>query len=175
MMARAAFLVLLASIAAAFAAAPDARAQCRLCETPSTMPSPEAPNQRVELNVEAGLDFDRLVVLGSGEGSATLSPDGTTVAGGSVQSIGGHAMVGEAHVRGEPGRSVRVDMPARVELHSLNGGATIRIDEIVTDLPPFPRLDSSGNLTFRFGGRIRVNGNADGDFRGDLPITVEYL
>jgi len=38
-----------------------------------------------------------------------------------------------------------------------------------------PRLDSGGKLTFRFGGRIRVTGNADGDFRGDLPITVEYL
>ena len=83
-------------------------------------------------------------------------------------------MVGEAHVQGEPGRLIRVDMPARVELRSM-GGATIRIDEIVTDLPPFPKLDSAGKLTFRFGGRIRVSGNADGDFRGELPITVEYL
>ena len=49
------------------------------------------------------------------------------------------------------------------------------IDQIVTDLPAAPRLESAGRLEFRFGGRIRVAGLADGDFRGDLPITVEYL
>jgi hypothetical protein len=38
-----------------------------------------------------------------------------------------------------------------------------------------PKLDSAGNLKFRFGGRIRLSGSSDGDFRGDLPITVEYL
>ena len=37
-----------------------------------------------------------------------------------------------------------------------------------------PQLDAAGNLTFRFGGRLRVSGDADGDYRGDLPITVEY-
>lgn len=174
MMARPASLVILASIAATFAAAPAARAQCRLCETPSTLPVAEGVGQRVELDVEAGLDFDRLVVVGAGEGSATLNPDGTKVVGGSVQAISGRAMVGEARVRGEPGRAVRIDMPARVELHSMTG-ATIRIDEIVSDLPPSPRLDSAGVLNFRFGGRIRVSGNVDGDFRGEMPITVEYL
>ena len=33
---------------------------------------------------------------------------------------------------------------------------------------------SAGNLTFRFGGRVQISGDADGDYRGDLPITVEY-
>ena len=37
-----------------------------------------------------------------------------------------------------------------------------------------PRLDSAGNLTFRFGGRLHVSGDAEGDYRGDLPITAEY-
>jgi len=83
-------------------------------------------------------------------------------------------MVGEARVRGEPGRQVRVDLPSRLELHSMGGGR-ISIDEIVTDLPADPRLDSSGSLSFRFGGRIRFSGSNDGDFRGELPITVEYL
>ena len=174
MMARNALLVPLASAAALIAAAPSARAQCRLCETPSSAPDPTAPGQPIAPEVEPGLDFDRLVVIGASEGSAFLRPDGTRQVAGSIQSISGRAMVGEARVRGEPGRTVRVEMPARVELYSM-GGATIRIDEIVTDLPPFPRLDSSGTLSFRFGGRIRVSGNADGDFRGELPITVEYL
>ena len=45
----------------------------------------------------------------------------------------------------------------------------------MTDLPAAPRLDSAGSLSFRFGGRLVVNGDADGQYRGDLPITVEYL
>lgn len=172
MMARLAYV--LALCAAVSAVSAPAGAQCRLCSKPSTTSDAATPGERIELDVEAGLDFDRLVVVDSGDGSAILRPDGTTQVQGSVQSISGRAMVGEAHVQGEPGRLIRVDMPARVELRSM-GGATIRIDEIVTDLPPFPKLDSAGKLTFRFGGRIRVSGNADGDFRGELPITVEYL
>ena len=52
---------------------------------------------------------------------------------------------------------------------------TSRFDHVTTDLPPLPRLDAAGNLSFRFGGRLFVTGDADGQFRGDLPITVEYL
>jgi Domain of unknown function (DUF4402) len=156
MMARTALVTLAMAASAMLAAIPDARAQCRLCDKPSTMPKQDGPNDTIELQVEATLDFDRLVVLGDGEGTATLLPDGTRRTSGSVEAISGRAMVGEAHVRGEPGRAIRV------------------IDEIVTDLSADPRLDSAGNLSFRFGGRIRYSGNNDGDFRGELPITVEY-
>jgi hypothetical protein len=83
-------------------------------------------------------------------------------------------MVGRAVVRGEPGRAVRIDLPARIELHSIGGGR-IAIDGIISDLPGAPQLDSNGNLSFRFGGRLRVVGDAEGDYRGDVPITVEYL
>jgi hypothetical protein len=155
-------------------AAPSARAQCRLCDAPTTAPDAAGAGAPIDLEIEAALDFDRLVVLGPGEGSATLRPDGTRQVSGSVEAISGRAMVGEARVRGEPGRTVRIDMPSRIALHSISG-ATISIDEIVTDLPPAPRLDSAGNLSFRFGGRLKLSGNSDGDFRGELPITVEYL
>ena len=83
-------------------------------------------------------------------------------------------MVGEAHVRGEPGRPIRIDLPGRIELFSTSGSRIV-IDEIDTDLPSLPRLDSAGSLTFRFGGRLQVSGEPEGDFRGDLPITAEYL
>ena len=164
------------SLAAAvlLSAAPSARAQCRLCSTSTTSPDETKPSEQIALEMEAALDFDRLVVMGPGDGSATLRPDGTRVATGSVEAISGRAMVGEARVRGEPGRAVRIDMPSRIELHALNG-ATIRIDQVISDLPPVPRLDSAGNLSFRFGGRLKLSGNVDGDFRGELPITVEYL
>ena len=174
MVARTALLALGLAAAALLVAAPSARAQCRLCETPTTAPVQEEADGKIELQIEAGLDFDRLIVSGSGEGSATLLPDGSRQVSGSVEAIGLRAMVGEASVRGEPGRLVRIDLPARIELYSISGGR-ITIDELVTDLPGVPRLDSAGYLKFRFGGRIRLTGTDDGDFRGDLPLTVEYL
>lgn len=161
------------AVAAALVAAPQARAQCRLCDQPTTTsdPSDEAP---VTLEIEAGLDFDRLIVLGTGEGSATLRPDGTRQVSGTIEAISGRAMVGVGRVRGEPGRPIRIDLPRRIDLYSLSGGS-VTIDEIVTDLPAIPRLDPSGRLSFRFGGRIRISGDAEGDYRGDVPIMVEYL
>ena len=173
-MARTALLAFGLAAAALLTATPDARAQCRLCETPTTGPQSDGGDAPIDLEIEAGLDFDRLVVIGADEGSATLLPDGTRRVNGSVEAISGRAMVGEARVRGEPGRLVRIELPSRIELYSLDG-ARISIDEIATDLSPAPRLDSAGNLKFRFGGRIRLSGNSDGDFRGDLPVTVEYL
>ena len=174
MTARTALLAIAIATAAWLTAAPVARAQCRLCEKPTTTPKADAREDAIELQVEAGLDFDRLVVMDSGEGSATLLPDGTRQVSGSVEAISGRAMVGEARVRGEPGRLIRIELPSRVNMYSVGGGR-ITIDRISSDLPSMPRLDSAGKLSFRFGGRVRVSGNSDGDFRGDLPITVEYL
>ena len=119
------------------------------------------------------MKFDRLVLFGEGDGSALLKPDGSHSAEGAVSDIGPRAMVGSAVIRGEPGRTVRIDLPARIELHSSSGG-TISFDQVTSDLPALPRLDGAGQLSFRFGGRIRISGDAEGDYRGDLPITVEY-
>ena len=69
---------------------------------------------------------------------------------------------------------MRIELPRRIELYSLGGGH-ISFDDVVSDLPSLPRLDSTGTLTFRFGGRVTISGDADGQYRGDLPITVEYL
>lgn len=174
MVARSALLALGLAAAALLAPAPSARAQCRLCETPTTALVEEGAEGKIDLQVDAALDFDRLIVSGAGEGSATLLPDGTRQVSGSVEAIGLRAMVGEASVRGEPGRLVRIDLPAHIELYSMSGGR-ITIDELVTNLPGVPKLDSAGTLKFRFGGRVRLSGSNDGDFRGDLPLTVEYL
>lgn len=161
--------------AALLVAAPDpARAQCRLCTSPSTA-APEVPNAtEIKLSVDATLDFDRLVLLGSGEGTATLLPNGERSASGSISAMSGRAMVGAVMVRGQPGRSVRIELPRRIELHSVSGG-TISIDQLVSDLPELPKLDSAGNLSFRFGGRLKISGDAEGDYRGEVPITVDYL
>lgn len=171
MMGRTALLVL--GIAAAGTGAP-APAQCRLCETPTTVRAEGSGGGAIALQIDAGLDFDRLILLGPGEGSATLRPDGSQQVSGAIGSIGARAMVGKARVRGEPGRAVRIDLPKRIEMHSVDGGR-IAIEEIASDLPDLPRLDSRGLLTFRFGGRLEISGDAEGDYRGDVPITVDYL
>ncbi|MFL6734655.1 MAG: DUF4402 domain-containing protein [Sphingomicrobium sp.] len=164
----------LAATALSLAPATPAAGQCRLCDNPTTAVPLDADRAEVDLQVETRLDFDALVMLGTGEGTATLRPDGSRIATGMVGDISGRAMVGSATVRGEPGRTIRIGMPHTIAMHSLRGGQ-VTMDEIVTDLPSLPRLDSGGNLSFRFGGRLKVTGDAEGDYRGDVPITVEYL
>lgn len=165
-------LVLLA-LGVAMAGHAPAGAQCRLCETPSSTPKPEGQDAPIELQIESSLDFDRLILVGEGAGAAVIRPDGSNSQEGSV-TVGPRAMVGSASIHGAPGRVVRVELPRRIDLYSTDGGR-ISVDEVFSDLPSLPRLDSAGNLSFRFGGRIRISGDSEGQYRGDLPITVEYM
>ena len=165
-------LVALALIAAP-ASSQDAIAPCRLCDAPSSGEAAK-PSAPVSLDVETSLDFDRLILAGAGDGSFELTPDGARSVTGSITAIGARAMVGEVVIRGEPGRMVRIALPERIELFGLAGG-TIRLESIRSDLPPMPRLDEQGRLSFRFGGVLRVSGDVDGEFRGDVPIDVEYF
>jgi hypothetical protein len=165
--------VLIAAAVLAGAPAP-VRAQCRLCTSPTTQIDNQEQSSDIQLEVQSSLDFDRLLLVAPGEGTATLLPDGDRHASGTIATISGRAMVGSVAIHGEAGRSVRVDLPSRIQLFTVNG-SSIAIDELRTDLPDAPRLDSAGNLNFRFGGRLTINGDADGDYRGDAAITVEYL
>ena len=165
--------LVLAAGAAALAGCPPAAGQCRLCDTPTTNRDAPSISGEVTLELETSLNFDRVIVEGRGDGAAVIRPDGSVVAQGAVAEVSPRAMVGSVLVRGEPNRVVRVELPPRIELYSVNG-ARIHFDDVTSDLPALPRLDSAGRLTFRFGGRLRVTGDAEGDFRGELPINVEY-
>ena len=151
----------------------DVTAPCSLCG-PATASEEDKPKSPVSLGVEVNLDFDRLVVSGTGGGSAELGPNGLRNVSGSVTSIGARAMVGEVIIRGDPGRYVRIELPRRIELQGYSGGA-IRLESLRSDLPDNPRLDATGRLRFRIGGVLQVSGDASGDFRGDVPIEVDYL
>lgn len=164
--------LLLLTLAVVGSQAVPASAQCRLCAAPSTMAPDSVPPVRLE--VETNLDFDRLVLSGNGPGTALLAPDGTRQASGSILSIGGRAMAGTVTVRGEPGRNVRIDLPRSITLYGSNGGQ-VRLDSIRSDLPGVPRIGTNGVLTFRFGGELHVSGTADGRFRGDFQVDVDYL
>ena len=166
-------LLCLAAVAAAVTPPAPLDAQCRLCATPVTHRSDSAGADRIELEVETSLNFGRLVMFGEGQGSAIIKADGSQAATGTISGPGTRAMVGSAVIRGEPGRAVRVDLPSRILLYSLSGG-TIEFDQVTSDLPAMPRLDASGRLAFRLGGRVQISGDAEGNYRGDLPINVEY-
>jgi hypothetical protein len=149
-------------------------AQCRLCAQASVGDRTETPPPGdVELQIETSLNFDRLILSGSGPGAVTIRPDGSSGVEGSILQAGPRAMVGTVLVHGIANRALRVDMPRRIDLFSVGGGR-ITLDDIRSDLPGGPRLDAAGNLSFRFGGRLIVTGDSDGPYRGDLPITVEY-
>lgn len=150
-----------------------AAAPCRLCGA-TDIQTEDKPSIPVSLDVETSLDFDRLILAGQGDGSAALGPHGERNVSGSIAAIGARAMVGRAVIRGEPGRLVRIVLPDRIELHGLSGGM-IYLDSIRSDLPPEPRLDGRGMLSFRFGGVLRISGDLDGEFRGDVPIDVDYF
>ena len=120
------------------------------------------------------LDFDRLVLTGSGGGTALLGADGRRSTSGDLAGLSGRAMAGSAVIRGEPDRLIRIAMPKRIELHGMTGGR-IRIERLETDVPPVARLSPAGRLEFRFGGELWIEGDLEGDFRGQVPITVEYL
>lgn len=148
-------------------------AQCRLCDLPSTAPSAVTPSGDVELQIETNLSFDRMILSGPGNGAATIRPDGSNGTEGAVMELGPRATVGTVLVHGEPNRTVRIELPRRIELFSLGGGQ-ITLDDVSTDVATVTRLDGAGNMRFSFGGRVVLSGNSDGPYRGDLPISVEY-
>lgn len=170
-------LLPLAAVAAMGLATPahaqDVNAPCRLCGSGQSSGEDQA-REPIRLGVDATLDFGKIVVLGNAGGSAELRPDGGSIVSGTVSPLSMRAMVGQAEIRGEPGRLVRVDLPTSIELVGLSGG-TIRLESISSDLPAIPRLDSTGKLTFRFGGMLKIAGELDGEFRGEVRIDVDYF
>ena len=150
-------------------------AQCRLCAAPTTTPDAKAGEAKpIRLEVRTALDFDRLILTGSGSGQAILRPDGTRQSLGAIGALSGRAIVAEVVIHGEPGRAVRVDLPRSIELYGLIGGS-VRIESLVSDLSDFPALDGAGELKIRIGGELRITGDVDGDFRGEVPVIVDYL
>ena len=171
---RPALLLPLALLAGALGMPRAVSAQCRLCDTPTTSPDQSTDSTPIRLEVQARLDFDQLILLdATAPGTARLSPDGSSSTSGALGAMTGRAMVGNVIVHGEPGRLVRIGFPAEIQLYGLTGG-TIRLSALTSDLPSAARLDSQGTLQFRFGGELAVSGNVDGEYRGDIAITVDY-
>ena len=149
-------------------------APCRLCSGAPSDPLNARPATPLRLQVETRLDFDKIVFEGTGSALIALSPDGVARLSGAATAAGARAMPGSVLVRGEPGRAVRVDLPATVTLFG-EGSGSITIDSLTTDLPSFPHIGDDGTLLFRFGGDLRLTGDQDGAYRGTIDIVVDYL
>jgi hypothetical protein len=148
---------------------------CRLC-TPSEASEQIIQQREIPISIEitAKLDFSRAALSGRGDGAIDLDPqNGSRRIDGGIVDLGGPALAGTAVVHGEPGRSVRIDMPSSARMSS-STGEVIEISGLRTSLNGHSRLDSSGRLEFSFGGKLLVRGNVSGTFRARIPITAQY-
>lgn len=161
-------------LAALFAGVPAAAAQCMLCaQDGSGAIAARKAETPLRIDVETRLDMGR-VAVGAMGGEVELDPaSGARRLHGDIADLGGFALTGTVTVRGEPGAEVRVILPASVDLESSHG-RTARVSGLATDLSAAPRLGPDGRLQFRFGGRLQVAALDDGDYRGRIPVTVEY-
>ncbi|BBB13681.1 DUF4402 domain-containing protein [Sphingopyxis sp. FD7] len=154
-------------------AASSAAAQCLLCAQDAAAVSARKVETPLRVDVETRLDMGRIAVGAMG-GEVAIDPaSGARQLRGDVVDLGGFALSGTVTVRGEPGAEVRVILPASIDLES-GHGRTARVTGLVTDLSAAPRLGPDGRLRFRFGGRLQVAARDDGDYRGRIPVTVEY-
>ncbi|MBB6426260.1 DUF4402 domain-containing protein [Sphingopyxis sp. JAI128] len=158
----------------ACAGAPVAAAQCLLCgQGKDGAVAARRAEVPLRVDVETQLDMGR-VAVGAMGGEVEIDPmSGARRVRGDVVDLGGFALAGVVTVRGEPGADVRVILPATVDLEG-GYGRTARVTGLATDLSAAPRLGPDGRLVFRFGGRLQIDGASDGDYRGRIPVTVEY-
>jgi len=157
---------------AAFAATPAA-GQCLLCG--EAQPTAAPPTTPLSIDVETTLDFSKvgLIAINQG-GNVVIDPiTGRRTISGALVDLGGLPVQGTVTVRGAPREKVRIDLPGNVTMTSADGG-TLRLNDFQTSLKNNPRLGSDGTLRFTFGARLQVDGRSDGDFRGAIPIIVDY-
>ena len=157
-----------------FASTPAVQAQCLLCARDgATGAAARQAGMPLRVEVETRLDMGR-VAVGAMGGEVEVDPvSGARRVRGDIVDLGGFALTGAVTVHGEPGAEVRVILPASVDLES-GHGRTARVTGLVTDLSAAPRLGADGRLQFRFGGRLQIAALDDGDYRGRIPVTVEY-
>lgn len=145
---------------------------CDLCLLRSTNAQGEQP---LRIEIDSGLQFSRLALRGQGDGSAKIDPrTGVKRVDANTIDLGGQSWQGRVRVTGEPLRPVRIELPARVQLRSPEGGEA-ELSDFETDLPAGAILDEHGTLEFSFGARLSTQDGQGGNFRGRIPIRVDYF
>ena len=161
------------ALAAAILLCTPAQAQdnCRLCYGDAAAVAGERP---LTIEIWTDLNFSKLAVTGRMGGSAELPATGgekrTT---GDLVDLGGISVTGHGKITGVPLRPVRIELPDQVEMTTPDGGQA-RLTQFTTDLPAHPALDANGELEFSFGARLILSGGRGGNYRGRIPISVDY-
>lgn len=161
------------ALAAAIMLCAPAQAQesCRLCYGDASATPGERP---LTIEIWADLNFSKLAVTGRTGGSAELSPaTGEKRTSGELIDLGGVSVSGHGKITGVPLRAVRIDLPDTVEMTTADGGDA-RLAQFTTDLPAHPVLNANGELEFSFGARLIVSDGRGGNYRGRIPISVDY-
>ena len=157
-------------LAALLLAAPvQAQENCRLCYAEGV------PGERpLALEIWTDLNFARLALLSRSGGSAAVDAQtGGKSTQGDLISLGGTPVSGRGRITGVPLRPVRIDLPALVPMTTPDGAPAELVD-FTTNLPQRPALDANGELEFTFGARLVVKSGTGGNYRGRIPITVDY-
>jgi hypothetical protein len=162
----------LALIAALLLCAPAAaQDSCRLCYAQGGAAPGERP---LTIEIWTDLNFSKLALTGRTGGSAELSASGgakqTT---GDLIDLGGISVSGHGRITGVPLREVRIDLPDRVDMTTADDGHA-QLTQFTTDLPAHPALNANGELEFSFGARLVLSGGRGGNYRGRIPISVDY-
>ncbi len=175
-----ALFISLSALPVAGAAAWPVAAQCLLCAKPteddSVRPTvdrdrPEGAPLRIAINTR--LDFSRAAIASIGQGSIVVTPNGGRMVTGSLEDLGGMGVAGTVEVWGSRNRQLTVDLPSTVELTAADGSRAT-VTNFQTDLKRNPKLNNDGYLKFNFGAELRVKAGQAGQFRGRIPISVEY-
>lgn len=127
----------------------------------------------LRVEIESGLQFSRLALMGPDDGQAEIDPKTGTKRVTRMIDLGGLSWQGKARITGEPLHPVRISLPPRIVLRAPDGSQALLTD-FVTDLPPVAMLKADGTLTFAFGARLTSENAVGGAFRGRILIEVEY-
>lgn len=164
-------LALLAAALLLASAPAPAQEACRLCYADPAAKPGERP---LTIEIWADLSFAKLALVNRGGGSAQLDAhSGGKSTQGDLIDLGGTAVTGRGRITGVPLRPVRVDLPLRVPMTTPDG-AVAELTDFTTNLPPNPQLDANGELEFTFGARMVVKNGRGGNYRGRIPISVDY-
>jgi hypothetical protein len=159
---------LVAASTPAFGSVDDARAD------PFAGPVAANGERPLSITIESALQVGRVGLTGKEDGTAVIDPQtGAKQVGANMIDLGGLTFQGKATSTGQPLKPVRIELPNSVVLHSPSG-AEAELSDFRTDLPGVAMLDANGVLEFSFGATLSSKGAQGGEFRGRIPIRVEY-
>ncbi|WP_114520731.1 DUF4402 domain-containing protein [Altererythrobacter sp. ZODW24] len=158
-----------------------AQGMCPQCDLPpgcrgqgNNKPKKNIDCTPVSVDIESGLDFGRLVLIGDGVGQVIIDLNtGQKTTVGNINDLGGMAFKGVARISGKANSPVTIILPSSIIMTDAAGGEA-QLTELRTDMPLVTYLDGAGQLEFSFTGNLKTDNPIGGNLRGRIPISVQY-